>query len=187
MKPALFSRRTGTLVFAVACIALTGCVSKSTNGAATTYKFEWWIPTLITLVGLGALLLGVLFLTMKKIQNGLISAIIGLGVLMFGPAMFFDKVVVDPDHFELRTGFWFSPTAHNIKFDNVASINGSMEESRGRRGRKNTSFYLNFTLKSGGSEKVPVGDMMKRGPYDDIVVVATLRGIPVTGVGPVMD
>ncbi len=75
----------------------------------------------------------------------------------------------------------FSPTRFDIKWDNVTSIEGTSEERRDRRGRKSTSYYLNFNLKSGGSEKVSVGDLMKKGAAQKLLVVAARKNIPVSG------
>jgi hypothetical protein len=168
-------------VLAVAsCLLLTGCVSESKAGTGSTFKFDWWIPTLITVVALLLVVGGVLF-TVRKKQGAWVAILVGVVGLLFGPNMFFDRAVIDDDHFELSTGFFFSPTYFNIKWDNVSSIIGSTEEKTGRRGRKSTSFYLNFNLKSGGSEKVPSGDLMKNGPIKKLVEMANAKGIKVDG------
>lgn len=173
-------RSVGMLAVA-SCLALTGCVSESASGSGSTFKFEWWIPLLITVVSLLALVGGVFFMTRKK-QGAWVAVLLGILGLLFGPNMFFDKAVVDDEHFELRTGIMFSPTTFDIKWDNVTSINGTAEEKSGRRGRKTTSFYLNFALKSGGTEKVPVGDLMKHGAAKKVILMADKKGIPLSGV-----
>jgi hypothetical protein len=168
----------------VGCVAFTGCVSKSSAGNGNIYKFDWWLPTLVTLIGLGSLLLTVAFIAAQKGQNALIAGLVGLVMLLLGPPMFFAKAVVDDDHFELKSGMLFWGTSHNIKFSDMASITGVVEETRGRRGRKNTNFYAEIRLKSGGMEKVSVGDLMKNGAYTDLITKAAFKGIPVSGVGP---
>jgi hypothetical protein len=174
------SVRLAGLAAIASCVLLTGCVSETTNGSGSTFKFQWWIPTLITVVALVLIVGGVLF-TVRKKQGAWVAILVGVAGMLFGPNLFFDRAVIDNDHFELSTGFFFSPTYFNIKWDNVASIHGSMEEKTGRRGRKSTSFYLNFNLKSGGSEKVPSGDLMKNGPIVKLIDMANAKGIPVTG------
>lgn len=164
----------------VSCLCLTGCVSESQTGSGSTFKFQWWIPTLITVIALLLIVGGVLF-TVRKKQGAWVAILVGIVGMLFGPNMFFDRAVIDDDHFELSTGFFFSPTYFNIKWDNVANIHGSMEEKTGRRGRKSTSYYLNFNLKSGGSEKVPSGDLMKNGPIKKLVELAAKKGIKVDG------
>lgn len=174
------SARIAGLVAVAICLSLTGCVSESQSGSGSTFKFQWWIPTLITLVAL-LLIVGGVFFTVRKKQGAWVAILVGIFGMIFGPNMFFDRAVVDDDHFELSTGFFFSPTYFNIKWDTVASVHGSMEERTGRRGRKSTSYYLNFNLKSGGTEKVPSGDLMKNGPIKKLVDMATAKGIPVSG------
>lgn len=172
--------RTASLLAVVSCVVLTGCVSESQSGTGSTFKFQWWIPTLITVISLLLIVGGVLF-TVRRKQGAWVAILVGIVGMLFGPNMFFDRAVIDDDHFELSTGFFFSPTYFNIKWDNVASIHGSMEEKTGRRGRKSTSYYLNFNLKSGGSEKVPSGDLMKNGPIKKLVEMAAKKGITVDG------
>lgn len=172
--------RLALIVSALALTALTGCVTETPSGSGSTYKFEWWIPTGLTVVSLLAIVGGVFAVSRKK-NGGWIAVLVGIIGLVLGPSMFFDRAVVDDEHFELRTGIVFSPTTFDIKWDNVASIYGSSEQRTGRRGRKSTSHYLNFVLKSGGTEKVPIGDLMKEGADRKVMEMAQKKGIKLAG------
>jgi hypothetical protein len=176
--------RSGRLAAVAVVAAVAGCVQATPVSGGMKYGFVWYIPVLLTFLGLGGLLLGGLLLLRRTFRGGLVALVLGLIGLAVGTNMFFDKAVVDDTHFELRTGFWFAPTRHSVNFADVTSVQGVTEEKTGRRGRKSTNYYLVFVRKSGTSEKVPLGDLMRHGPTDQIVSVLTKKGIPVTGTLP---
>jgi hypothetical protein len=175
--------RPAAFAAAAPCLALCGCVSETPTGTGSTFKFEWWIPTLITVVALLGLIAGVLMIKRRK-GGGWVFALAGVFGLIFGTGMFMDRAVVDDDHLDLHTGIIFTPTKHTVRFDDVVAIVGTAEEKAGRRGRTTTSYYLNFQLKSGGVQKVPLGDLMKNGAAAKVLAVAQKRGIPVAGIFP---
>ena len=69
------------------------------------------------------------------------------------PSLFLDRVKVDSDHFETRTGFWFAPTKHNVPFDGLGEIRHVTYQTRGRRGRKTTKHKLVCVRDDGGRRR----------------------------------
>jgi len=173
--------RTPRLLF-MACILLpfaaTGCVERNVEGNSAVYTFPTWLSYAVGAASLVLVPVGLLVLKWRK-ALGIILMIGGPLLAVFvAPSFGYDKVVVDPDHFELRTGFWFSPTQHNVRFDDVTSMT-IREEVRYNRGRKNYSYYLDCAKKQGGVEAVPVGDVMKKA-IDEITQRSEEKGIRVT-------
>lgn len=78
------------------------------------------IPVAIAIAGL---LLG-LFLLVKinKILGILIGALGILFGLAFGPMLLMDRVVVDDQHIQQNTGFWFDQTEKGFSFDGIERI-----------------------------------------------------------------
>ena len=75
------------------------------------------------------------------------------------PSLFLDRVV-DSDHFETRTGFWFAPTKHNVPFDGLGEIRRYAYQTRGRRGRKTTKHKLVCVRDDGAvADTVQLGDL----------------------------
>jgi hypothetical protein len=101
-----------------------------------------------------------------------------LALAILVPAFFLDRVTVNPERFRLVTGFWFAPTVHDVRFDDLSAIEVIGEERHTRSGTR-MSYYLLCHRKTGGAEKVPVGDLMKQGATDRILQVARGKGIHV--------
>jgi hypothetical protein len=156
---------------------LSGCVNQTAEAGQTTWKFAWWLPTVVLLGGLIAAPVG--WLWRSKNNYGWVLLIGGpLAAAVFAPGLMADRVTVDDEHFTLRTGFWFAPTRHDIRFADVSRIDITSETRSGRRGRRTTSYYLVCHKTTGDSEKVPVGNLMEYA-VGDILATADERGIPV--------
>jgi hypothetical protein len=165
------------LAFAAVCL-IPGCTTEKVDGDTTVFSFVLWVPLIVLLAGVIAFFAGVL---MRR--N---SARWGWGLMIFGPilclllapGLFLDKATVNQDRFTLRTGFWFAPTIHDVRFADLSGIDLIAEERASRRGRR-TSYFLLCHRKSGQSEKVPVGDLMKRGAAAKILETAKQLGVPI--------
>jgi hypothetical protein len=137
-----------------------GCVNKKVEGSATVYTLEWWVPVLFVLGGLALLGIAVFSLAKKRIWGGVILGLAGLGVLGFGlPSALNDRVVVDDEHFE-RTSGWISTHTQSARFDELDNITLKSETKMTRRGKRTTYSYV-CTKKGGGSEEIPIGDLMR--------------------------
>lgn len=180
-------RRGIVAVAAAGLVGLTGCVTETPVAGGARFAYEWWAPVGATAAGLVGLLAAVLLFLRRSVRSGFIAPAVGLVGLAVGPGLFLERAVVTDDRFELHSGLWFMPNRHTVRWDEVQAVEGVAEERTGRRGRKSTSFKLVFTKKGGGTEAVPVGDLMKRGPFQRVLVTAAGKGIPVRGVGPATD
>jgi hypothetical protein len=74
------------------------------------------------------------------------------------PSMFPDRVEVDKSGFSRRSGFWGMMSNQKVAFADLNQIRRISEESRGRRGRRQTNYYLMCDTKAGPSIKVPLGN-----------------------------
>ncbi len=143
---------------ALATVALCGCVKQSQDGAATVFSYEWWAPVGLTLGGLAAAPVGWL-LRDKSSYFGWGLLVVGvIGGLGVGPSMFADHITVDDQGFVSRTGLVGLATTHTIKFAELSRVRLTFEETRGRRGRKTTNYYLVCERKDGTSAKVPLSN-----------------------------
>lgn len=85
---------------------------------------------------------------------------------------------MDDQHFSLRTGLWFTPTVHDVPFEALSQIDIVSEKRTGRGGERE-EYYLLCHRKTGGAEKVPVGDLMGQGAAAKILETAKRRGVPI--------
>ena len=168
----------------IACLAFlllvcSGCTVEDKDGDTSTYTYELWIP-LLTIFGGAAVAIGGFFLRnfWERMGWGLMIAG-GLGTLLIGPGMFLEYATVSPEKFVLRTGFWFYPSHHEVRYAEISGIQITSEEKRGRRGRVTKSFYLVCGLKSGGQAKIPIGDLMKNGAAAHMLRTAQSLQIPI--------
>ena len=88
-------------------------------------------------------------------------------------------MLIDDKHIEGRWGFSVAPTTHDIALDNVNDVTLTKEISRGRRGRKNTNYYLNFNLKNGGTEKLTTSNSLMEASADKLLATLVTRNIPI--------
>lgn len=166
-------------VLAVGLVAvLAGCTNNRTEGSATIVTFEWWLPALIIVAGLVAIPVG-LFVRKKSFYGWILLIGGPIAAVVFGPGFALDKVTVTPEAFHLRTGFWFSPTVREVKFADLSSVVITKTETRGRRGRKNVSYDLKCTKKSGGQEVIPLGTLMEEGGAEAFAKAAIASGVPI--------
>ena len=163
------------VILAVALCTVCGCTEVRMEGDTTVYTFALWVPGPRLCGrprrhGRGAA-------HARKIPRLGWAGLIGGPVLVIVvvPGMVQDKVTVNNDGFTLHTGFWFAPTVHEVRFEDVNTIELIAEEKRSRRG-KQTSYYF-LCHKKSGVEKVPLGTLMQEGAAAKIVETARKRGI----------
>jgi hypothetical protein len=163
---------------AIVLLSAAGCTTETAEGNRFTYTFALWVPISVLLLGLVVSFAG-WFVRLWKTFWGWVMIVMGpLLVVVVVPNLFIDSAVVDPEHFTLRTGLWFAPRHHNIRFADLTRLEMTSETRRGRRGTS-TSYYFVCHFKNGGNEKVPLGDLMRNGPSDRILQMVHGRGIPV--------
>jgi hypothetical protein len=172
--------RTWARCGAVALVAmLAGCVKEDVRGDTSVFSFESWVAGLVIVGGLAAAPLG--FAIRRKIPRlGWVLMIAGpILLVMVGPGMFLDKATVDKDHFEAQYGMWFAPSHVNVKFDDLQSIHFSAE-TKGFGRRRRTERNMDMTFKSGQSQRVSMGDLLRH-VWRRIAERAQEKGVAVTG------
>ena len=160
----MHSRNRGAVAAAAVGLlfAAGGCVDRSVSGETTTYGYAWWVPVAVLLSALVAL--PAAFLLRRRSGRASVALFIlapVLAVVVF-PAMLLDKVKVDAQHFETHYGVWFSPTKHNVRFDDLRELRLVTYEERGRRGRRTKKQKLVCVHKSAApQDTVHLGTLVK--------------------------
>jgi hypothetical protein len=146
-------RRLSWLVTALGLVFFTGCTQQYSENGSLAFSYQPWVVLVP---------LGIAAFTQKKRLWGVILIIAGpIVAIGLAPGLYLDKVVVSEDTLYSRHGFWWSPTIHNIRYDDLSNVRFGVDVTRGRRGRKNYNYYFDCSYKSGKQERVPVGDLVK--------------------------
>jgi hypothetical protein len=150
-------------VAGICLMVMPGCFERTVRDGTLTFSYAVWVPTLVVIAGLAAVAWGVVLMTVRKKRlNG--AFVIVAGVAAAGgiaPMMYLDRTVVSQDGFYSRHGFWWSPTVHDIRYDDLKLVQVGVEEKMGRQG-KTYSYFFDCTSKSGKQERVPLGDIMRQ-------------------------
>jgi hypothetical protein len=113
---------------------------------------------------------------------GLLILSIVLAALVF-PAMILDKVRVDAQHFETHYGFWFAPSKHNVRFDDLREMKLVTYEQRTRRGGRRSKQKLVCIHKSAApQDTVHLGTLVKEAA-PEILRRAAESGVTITEEG----
>ena len=175
------SKRIG-MVAAVIGLALFagGCVDRDVSGDTVTYDYAWWVPVLSLVAALVAFPVG---LVLRKRSGrfgwGLMIVAPILAILVF-PAMLLDKVKVDSNHFETHYGFWFAPTKHNVRFDDLVELRLVTYQERTRRGGRQTKQkFLCIYNSAAAKDTVQLNTLVKEAA-EEIVRRAQAKGVTVT-------
>lgn len=162
-------------------LLFSGCVQKEVQGDLSIWTYESWVSAAVVLGGLA--IAGGAFLFRKVGAGAWIVLVVALLVVFtFGPIGFFDRLELDQQHLSTRWGFWFAPTLHDIRFDDVSRIDYTKETRRGRRGRTNTSYYLVFTTKNGEQHKLGATNSLMEAAADDLISALSAKGLSVNDV-----
>ena len=174
-----WSRALALLFIALCLLTLSGCVKESVNGSSKVYTIELWVPALIFVIGAVAAPAGYFLReTSDRLAWGLmiIGPIMALGV---APSLFLNKTVVSPEGITVRSGVWGMGGNHNVKFDNVQQVRHVVEETRGRRGRKNRNYYLVCDCKDGTASKLPLSNDCVEKAAIPFLTMAKEKNIPI--------
>lgn len=166
------------LLAAGSVVLMLGCVNEAVDGEIHTYTMAAWV----SLGTLAACLVGTIagwFLRSVNTTYGWgLLMICPLALVFAVPGLFMDKLTVDNEGFNLRTGFWFAPTKHDIKFDDLQSMQVTKKETQGRRGRTNISYTLGCVPRGGQMIDVSIGTLMDKG-MEQIIMRAVDKEIPI--------
>jgi hypothetical protein len=153
-------RNYGRPVAAIVFLSVAGCYERRQSGEEAVYTFQWWVVLAVVAAGI-ALVVGGLLWTRRDRVRGIILAIAGVLAVAVGAPMFvLDRVTIGPDRLYLNTGYWFAPNRHEVHFSDVSRADVEAQVTPSRRGPKKSYFFI-FHKKSGQTERVPIGDLMK--------------------------
>lgn len=79
--------------------------------------------------------------------------------VFLGPNMFLENAKLTANKFSLSTGI-LAMNKMEVNLDEVYSASIIMEETRGRRGRKNKNYYLVCSEKNGNQTKLPMSNSL---------------------------
>jgi hypothetical protein len=172
------ARRLALALTGVCCLTAVGCIEKASGADGVVYSYQTWVPALLVVGGIAALPLGVVVFRRKNRFWGVILTVAGpVAAGVVAPGMFLDKVVVGEDGFTSRHGFWWNPSIHTVRYEDLNQVRLTVEERSGRRGKK-YSYYFDCDLKSGRQERVPLGDIMREA-VPDIAAQFRRHDVPV--------
>ena len=145
------------LLVLVLLFGLTGCVKESTEGETIHITYEIWVWFSLFFGGIAVSVVG-WFIRNFSERLGWIMMLGGAaGGLFFGPTTFLENATLTPTKFNLNTGF-YATTHFEVTLDEIQSATVIMEETRGKRGRKNKHYYLVCTEKNGKQSKLPLSN-----------------------------
>src|SRR5262245_54146842 len=103
-------------------LLLAGCYRKTTdNGIVVT--FAPWVPASIIFAGFVVVVLGVFLFARRQRLWGILAA---LGGIFFAgavaPGMYQDKTAVTDQGFYSRHGFWWNPSIHDIRYEDLTGV-----------------------------------------------------------------
>jgi hypothetical protein len=168
-------------LLALPLFLLAGCVDRSTQGDTTVYTFALWTLGVAVLGGLALIAIG--FFTRKKSRWGAYLAML-LGVLVIAimvPMMRSDRVEVNEDHFTSTHGLPWDRVRHDVRFDDLREVQVQVVETQSRTGGTRRNYNLLCQTKSGGEEKVPVGNVMEPA-VGQVLGIARQKGARLVGV-----
>lgn len=172
-------RRLARAAVLLACMAaVSGCERVTQEGDATVYHYGIALPLLVFAGGILAFLIGFALLrTGRLVRIGLVFLVLGpLMCVVMAPEMLFgDRITVSKEGFSMRTGFWWKPTVHEVRFAELSKIEVKERRSRG----VDKEYDLVCLPKRGHYQVVPVSDLMKLGAEAQILQTARELGIEV--------
>jgi hypothetical protein len=147
-------------LISLACSVSAGCYQKVSENGNLTFSFQPWVALLVGFGGLAAVPVGMLVFRKQRFRGVLLMIIGPLLAVAVAPGLYLDRVIVNQEGFYSRHGFWWSPSVHQIRYEELATVRLVIEEKTGRRG-KTYSYFFDCSLKSGKQERVPLGDIMR--------------------------
>jgi hypothetical protein len=166
----------GVFVLAV-CAALAGCGHRHLDDDRILYAYDWWLGPLIVLLGLACVPAGWQLRREGKAAFAYALMVAGpLAALALAPGAFLNKVEIDQEHFEVRHGFWWAPTVHSVRFQDLTDIRLMEYQHQGTRG-KHYTHQLEFTFRSGERGKISMDGDLRQEAGADILAMAGKHGL----------
>ncbi|WP_437676704.1 hypothetical protein [Sorangium sp. So ce131] len=140
------------------------------------YTFPTYVPGIAAAIAVLAASIGALLLWRRKPP---IVALIAFGVSalaggIVAPTLARDRVVLDDQKLEQRTGLWFAPTVKGFRLADVASV--TIGSARDRKNREYEVWIVK--TRSGEARQIDPGDLWEMNGQD-IIQRLRDRGIEV--------
>lgn len=145
------------LLVLILLLGLTGCVKENVEGDTIHISYELWVWFSLFFGGIALSVVGWVLRKFSERFGWFMMLGGAAGAIYFGPTTFLENATLTPSKFNLNTGF-YATNHFEITFDQVQSATVIMEETRGKRGRKNKHYYLVCTEKNGKQQKLPMSN-----------------------------
>ena len=172
----------GCLFALLLLLGASGCVRENVEGETHTFAYELWVSLSLLLGGLAATAGGWLWKSKTESQSNYVWVLLiggPIAALGFAPSLFLERSVVDNEKLTINSGIWGQTATHELKLDNLRQIRIISEESRGRRGRKRTSYYMMCDRKAGETAKVSINNDVTEAAAGEFIEQAIEHGVPV--------
>jgi len=140
------------------------------------YTFPSYVPGIAVGVAVVAAMIGALLLWARRpLKLSLIAfGVAALAGIILAPTLAMDRVVLDDEKLEQRTGFWFAPNVKGFRLADVASV--TIGTARDDKNREYEVWIVE--MKNGQTRQIDPGDLWEmNGP--DIIERLRGRGIEV--------
>lgn len=160
-------------------LLLCGCVDVTETDSSTVYTYQWWVSPVTIAAGLA--ISAVAWHTRKSGARSVIFLVVAVvGTVGFAPFAWFDRVEIGNGRLTTRWGFWIFPSRYEITLSDVNRVDYVRKDSRGRRGGRQTSYYLQFHLRQGTMEELSTGNALMDAAAEEVVASLQAAGVPFT-------
>jgi hypothetical protein len=173
--------RTTAAVAAIVLASLTGCVARTEAGDEATFRYGLWIPILVVVLAVLAVLLT--WLLRKKLGIGrwayplmVVWALLALGA---APTYHNSYTKVSDQGLENRCGLWGQYRVLDVRFEDISSVEVStfVQGATSRTRKENDSATIQ--LKNGKVEYLTAAWSVESEALEEFIRRAKQKGIPV--------
>ena len=168
--------RSSTWLMVLLPLLICGCTRKWEDAGVRHYDYTWSAAFISLMVAAALIPFGWLIRHDWE-RVGWTMMAFGAAGLFFTPDLFLSHVDVSDDGFVYRCGSIFVDSG-DVKFNNCQQITLTTKVSRGKRGRRNTTHYMNCQLKTGTPVEIQLSTLMREA-LSDLDASAGRRGVPV--------
>jgi len=130
-------------------------VSRVESEGAIVYSPSLLLPIMSVGIGILVLAVGALYWRAGGIYRFFVPVLLllGVGMLFFAPTGTNHRLIVTPDSFDLRLGFWFAPEDTKVEYASLVYM--SVDDAR------DGGYVLTMYTKEGEEISVPIHDLLK--------------------------
>jgi hypothetical protein len=143
-------RRQVLTLGALALTFVAGCYRVHQQDGAETICFEWWIPAVAALGGIGVAVSAAYFWVRGDKKVGGLLALISLMLfILVLPSTLLNRVVIDDQHLEVTDVFFLTWEHDSVHFDEIRAYQVLVQTTETKRGPVNK--YTLVLLKKDGT------------------------------------